>query len=256
MKTIMPLILALVLAPTFLMAAQRDAAPAKKAGFNDAAGSFLQLQNWAPAAQDFTAIPAPTAVPAEEDQPWANGLDKGLGLKASYPSGSMCCTSSEECGRTKSEGFSVLGVRSADLPNLQSALLAFRTITQSRWYLTFPDGRALTDGSVGSLFITRKSLIGAYKFDVKTMSVDVTWNADPSVNLPKAGVFKQKISQICFAPDRVMVASGLVKLEIGAQPRSTLIQPSPNSGTDTPVVRQGYMLFTDYGQYLASSDGK
>ena len=256
MKIATPLILALVLAPTLLMAAQRDATPAKKAISNDAKGSFVQLQKEASSAQDFTAIPVPKAVPADENQPWANGLENGFGLKASPVGGAMCCTSSEECGRTKKEGFSVLGARSADLPGLQSSLLAFRTITQSRWYLTFPDGRPLTDGSVGSMFVTRKSLIGAYKYDLNTMSVTVTWNADPSVNLPKAGVFQQKINQICFTPNRVVVSSGFVKLEIEAQPRSTVIQPSPNSGTDTPVARQGYLILTDYGQYLATSDGK
>ena len=132
---------------------------------------------------------------------------------------------------------------------------AFRTITQNQWYLTFPDGRALTDGSIG-LFISRKSLIGAYRYDLNTMSVIVTWNSDPSVNLPNAGVFKQKINEICFSTDRVIIVTSLIKVEIGAKPLSVLIQPSPNSGTNTPVVRQGYTTFTQYGQYLASSDGK
>ena len=247
--------LALVLVPMSLMAAQRGAAPAKNAGFKEAAGSFRQLQNYTSSEQNFMAIPAPTAVPADGDQSWENWFNKGYVPRPESDDRSMCCSSSEECGRAKNEGFSVLGTKPADLPRFQPTLQAFRTITKNQWYLTFPDGRALTDDSIG-LFISRKSLIGAYNYDINTMSVTVTWNADPSVNLHEGGVFKQKINEICFSPDRVIVVTGLITVAIGAQPLSTLIQPSPNSGTSTPVVRPSYMLFTKYGQYLASSDGK
>jgi hypothetical protein len=144
----------------------------------------------------------------------------------------------------------------ADSPDLEAALLAFRTITQNRWYVTFPDGRPLTDGSVGSLFITRKAFIGAYMYDLPTMSVNVTWNADPSANLPKGGAVSQKISKLCFAPDRITVAARLGTIAVGTKPISVTVMPSPNSGTSVPVTRTGYMLFTDYGQYLFSSDGK
>ena len=247
--------LAQVPVPVSLMAAQRGAAPAKNAGLKEAAGAFLQLQNWASSGQDLKAVPAPTAVPADVDQSWANRFDKGYVPRPETDNRSMCSSSGEECGRAKNEGFSVLGTKPADLPRFQSVFQAFRNITQNQWYLTFPEGRALTDGSIG-LFISRKSLIGTYRYDLNTMSVTVTWKADPSVNLPNAGVFEQKINKICFSPDRVIIITSLIKVEIGVKPLSALIQPSPNSGTNTPVVRQGYMTFTQYGQYLASSDGK
>ncbi len=233
MRSIMSLLLSLLLAPAFLSAAQTGPG---------LSSSFLQLSGGSVGGQEPDMVPVPEAVPADD------GFEKMFGA-----GGQTCCKSGEECARVKTEGLRAIG---ADSPDLGAALAAFRTMTKSRWYVTFPDGKPLTDGSVGSMFITRKSFIGSYLFDLKSMSVNISWNPDPSVNLPKGGVLTQKISKVCFSRDRVTVVAGLGTIGIGPEPLSVQIQPSPNSGTDVPVVRKGYLLLSEYGQYLFSSDGK
>ena len=196
-------------------------------------------------------IPAP--VRAESDPAWLkfNGL-----YERGKTNGSKCCTSSAACTRIKTDGFAALGVQPADLSAWDASLAAFKTITSSRWYATFPDGNALTDGDVGSIWVTRKSFVGIYQFKIEKMSVVVDWNPDPILGFDKPGTVTMGISKVCFAPDRIQIFTRGNKMEMDANPRSTLIQPSPNTGTDKPVLRNSYLMTTDYGQYLFSSDGK
>ena len=169
---------------------------------------------------------------------------------------SICCANSADCTGARDRGFEALGVRPADLRSWEPSFAAFKILTANRWYTTFPDGNALTDGSVGSMWVTRKSFVGAYQFKIEKMSVLVTWNPDPILGFSKPGSSTMSIGKICFAQDRIEVFVSGHKLAIEADPRRALIQPSPNTGTDKPVSRNGYLMSTEYGQYLISSDGK
>ncbi len=256
MKKLMYLLMALGLAPASHAAAPAGTASAHKAGFNKAAVSLIQLQNWSPAAQNQPAFLEPEAALAEESPFAPDGSAYAAAMKSSDIRGSLCCTSGAACIKVRDSGFAVLGVQAADFRAWNSSLTAFRALTAGRWYTSFPDGTALTDGSVGSIWVTRKSFVGAYRFKIEAMSVLVTWNPDPLLGFAKPGSTTMTMSKVCFAQDRIEVFASGHKLEISATPRPVLIQPSPNTGTDKPVLRDGYLMSTEYGQYLVSSDGK
>lgn len=226
---------ALLLAPVYCIAA----------GSGD---GLAQLQSWSPVARDVSELSMPKAAQAYT-------ADDGSRLKAG-PVSAVCCANSAACSKVKNEGLAALEVKKDNLPYYDSSLAAFKAITASRWYMSFPDGKALTDGSIGSFFITRKSLVGSYRFDIKAMSVVVAWNPDPLLGFSVSGESKFALSRICFTPGRIEIVSMGQILAVVAEPRSVTVQPSPNTGTDQPVRREGYLLFSAYGQYLVSSDGK
>ena len=237
---------ALLLAPISFMAAQPGTA---------SAGSLRQLQNWAPAEADLPDFSVPVAVPAGQDGFDMEKLGDGV-WKSADTRGMLCCSDGASCMRARTEGFAALGVQQGDLRSWESSLAAFKKLTASRWYTSFPDGTALTDGSVGSFFVTRKSFVGMYKFKIESMAVEVTWNPDPLLGFAKPGAMTMSMSKVCVAQDRIDVFASGHRMSISAAPQPTMVQPSPNTGTNVPVRRDGYLMTTEYGQYLVSSDGK
>ena len=219
------------------------------------AGSLGQLQNWAPAEQDLPAFSVPVAVPAGQDGFDMEKLGDGV-WKSADTRGMLCCSDGASCMRARTEGFAALGIQQGDLRSWESSLAAFKKLTASRWYTSFPDGTALTDGSVGSFFVTRKSFVGMYKFKIESMAVEVTWNPDPLLGFAKPGAMTMSMSKVCVAQDRIDVFASGHRMSISAAPQPTMVQPSPNTGTNVPVRRDGYLMSTEYGQYLVSSDGK
>ena len=246
MKKTIFLYAALVLAPVSLIAAQPGTA---------SAGSLRELQNWSPAGQDLPTFSVPSAVPVEQDGFDMEKMSDGV-WKSADTRGMLCCSDGAACMRARNEGFAALGVQQGDLRAWDVSLAAFKKLTASRWYTSFPDGAALTDGSVGSFFVTRKSFVGMYKFRIESMAVVVTWNPDPLLGFAKPGEMTMSMSKVCVAPDRIDVFASGHRMSIAAAPQPTVIQPSPNTGTNTPVRRDGYLMTTEYGKYLVSSDGK
>lgn len=168
----------------------------------------------------------------------------------------VCCKDRAQCGRIKEEGLAALGPAAGDPAAYGPAVAAFQRLCQGRWYLTFEDGSALTDGSVGSMWITRKDLAGSYEFNVEAMSVANQWNADPAINIGKPGRTVKRLDKACFAPRMLTATAEGARFEISAASVTVLVQPSKNSGTDVPARREGYVVVTDYGRYLFSSDGR
>jgi hypothetical protein len=126
---------------------------------------------------------------------------------------------------------------------------AFDAISSGKWYLTASDGTPLPE--------SKKTVIGAYQFNLDSMSVQLTWNADPSVGLSSPGSNSEKIGGICFNADNFAVSASFgSSLTIYSAPRNVQVKASPNSVATTNdygiAVKLPFPYSSLSGDYLIS----